>query len=205
MLWETELRKIWYICLTTLDKWRGIDFFAPADHGEQGVPGIEIGVRYMASSPLYDHSIKAFLVKNRHLDDKMLDVGCGKDRMLRFFSRYGFAKVDGLEYSPELAEIARNNMKKLGLPCTVFTGDAAEFTGYDDYNYFYLFNPLSQITMERFVGKLKESIARVPREITIMYTHPICLSVFLENGFTSYREEHGKHSFSVITNSAKKD
>lgn len=199
------LQKMWYFCLTNLDKCRGIDFFAPVDNGEQGVPDIEAGNRYQASSPLYDRSIKSFLIKSNHTNDKMLDVGCGKGRMLRFFSCYGFAKVDGVEYSPELAEIARRNMKKLGLPCEVFTGDAAEFTGYDGYNYSFLFNPLLPATMERFVGKLKESIARVPREITVMYTNPMCLSVFLENGFTSHEEGYGRHEFAVITNFAEKE
>ena len=41
--------------------------------------------------------------------------------MLKGFSHFAFSKVADLEYSSELAEIARKNMQTLGLSCKVFT------------------------------------------------------------------------------------
>lgn len=41
--------------------------------------------------------------------DAIIDVGCGKGRMLYFFAQFPFRLVDGLEYSGELVAIAQNN------------------------------------------------------------------------------------------------
>ena len=124
--------------------------------------------------------------------------------MLEIFTTLGFSKVTGLEYSPELSEIARENMKKLGLPCEVFTGDAALFDGYDAYNWFYLYNPFSGDIMRRFIGRLKESCRRAPRRITVLYTNPRFESLFAESGFhlewIAKPHEGGRVGIRLITN-----
>lgn len=199
------LRGIYYSYLMFRDKCRGTDFYASVENGEQGVPDSESGSRYQASSPLYDCSLNAFLKQQHHKFDAIIDVGCGKGRMLEIFSHFDFSKVAGLEYSSELAEIARMNMQKLGLSCEVFIEDATVFNAYDDYNYFYLFNPFPQPIMEKFVEKVKESIAQNPRKVTIIYTNPLCLSVFLESGFSSRWEGGVRHKFCVITNTVDND
>lgn len=193
-------RRLWYSYIIFRDKCRHVDFYALAENGEQGCPPPEIGTRYMASSPLYNRSIYSYLCRQDHTCDAIMDVGCGKGRMLEFFSRFGFQKVAGLEYSPELTEIARKNMRTLHLDCEVLRGDAADFDGYDSYNYYYLFNPFPQAVMEQFAGKLKESLGRNPRQITVIYTYAKCLSAFTNNGFYSRQEGYGKHKFYVITN-----
>lgn len=182
------LKKIWYNILMLQDRCRGTDFYASVESGEQGTPDSGSGSRYQATSSLYDRSLKAFLKQQHHENDAIIDIGCGKGRMLEVFSCFDFSKVAGVEYSLELAEVARMNMQKLGVSCKVFTGDATIFNAYDDYNYFYLFNPFPEPIMEKFVKKLKESIAQNPRKITIIYTNPLCLSVFLESGFSSHWE-----------------
>lgn len=156
------------------DKRRGVDFFAPYFNGSH---------RYRATPRMYDRAVKKILRQSDHAGDRILDVGCGKGRMLEELSAFGFLKVDGLDYDSHLVEIARKNMKTLGLPCEVFIGDATAFDGYDAYNYFYLCQPFPEDIMLRFIDKLKESLRRSPRAITIVYMNPVCEKNFADAGF----------------------
>lgn len=193
------LQKLWYSYLIDRDKKRGVNFYAVVDN--KGTPEALAGHRrYEATSHMYDRTLKGFLRKQDHADDRIIDVGCGKGRMLVFFNALGFSKADGLEYSPELSETARKNMKTLCLPCEIFTGDAAEFDGYDAYNWFYLFNPFGRDIMLRFIGRLKESLRRNPRRITILYTNPKGESLFADAGFHMGWIGTGKHRICFITN-----
>lgn len=192
-------RKIWFAYWINKDKKRGVDFFTIVEN--KGTPEELAGhCRYEATGFLFERDLKKFLSQSDHGDDRMIDVGCGKGRMLEFFHVLGFSASDGLEYSPELAEIARKNMKTLELSCEVFTGDAAEFDGYDAYNWFYLYNPFSHDIMMRFIGRIQESLRRNPRKITIVYTNPVCESDFAKAGFHLGYVSPGIYCFRVITN-----
>ena len=194
-------RKIWFAYEVGKDKRRGVDFYTVVDN--QGTPEALAGHHiYEATGFLFDLPLKAFL-RNRITgegDDRIIDVGCGKGRMLEIFHAFGFSKADGLEYSPALSEIARENMKKLGLPCEIFTGDAALFDGYDAYNWFYLYNPFTQDIMLRFIDRLKESLRRNPRAITILYTYPQFDSLFADAGFHMGWVGAVTHLVRLITN-----
>lgn len=192
-------RKIWFAYWINKDKKRGVDFFTMVEN--KGTPEELAGhIHYEATGFLFERDLKKFLSQQNHANDRIIDVGCGKGRMLEFFHALGFSKSDGLEYSLELAEIARKNMKTLELPCGVFTGDAAEFDGYDSYNWFYLYNPFSHNIMLRFIGKIQESLRRNPRKITIVYTNPVCESDFAKAGFCLGYASAGIYYFRVITN-----
>lgn len=181
------------------DKKRGVDFYTVVSN--EGTPEALAGNHiYQATSLLYGRDVREYLCKQDHTDDRVIDVGCGKGRMLELFTELGFAKADGLEYSPELSEIARKNMKTLGLPCQVFTGDAALFDGYDAYNWFYLFNPFNEKVMRKFIGKLEESLRRNPRAITVLYINPTCEKVFADAGFHMEMSGRENRRICLITN-----
>lgn len=164
------------------DKWRGVDFqmdvSAEIDHSN-----LDGHSKYTASGFGRLMSIVSFL-KSRVMDqDAIIDVGCGKGKCLEYFSALPFQCVDGLEYSSELAAIAQRNMEKLKLECHVFCADATKFTDYDKYNYFYMYNPFYGGVFLSFLGRLKESVSRNPRKITLIYVIPICHEALLEAGF----------------------
>lgn len=185
-----------------LDKKRGVDFYTMVDN--KGTPeAVEGSYNYEAIGFLYDFYLRKFLRRQDHTGDRIIDVGCGKGRALELFLSFGFSKADGLEYSPKLSEIARKNMRTLGLPCEIFTGDAAEFDGYDAYNWFYLYNPFNQNIMLSFIGRLKESLQRNPRVIKILYANPTCEKVFADAGFHMGVVNEGKEGvcrICLITN-----
>lgn len=161
------LRYVFYKLQEVTDALRGVDFAVVYEN----IPK-EIGTRYSATTPRIYWKLYLYLKGQTRKDIKMLDVGCGKGRMLEFFSRCGISTVDGIEYSEELVGIARANMDVLGLKCKIFHGNAAEWDGYDSYNYFYLFNPFGKIIMEGFGKSLIASCHRKPRKITIIYFNP---------------------------------
>jgi SAM-dependent methyltransferase len=115
--------------------------------------------------------------------DSIIDVGCGKGRMLEFFSRYRFRRVDGLELDKGLVKIARRNVKKLGLKSKVYNKDATEFTHWERYNYFYFYNPFPEDVMDVCLDHILSSLKEHPRTITALYANPACHQSFLNHGF----------------------
>lgn len=189
------LRKCFLWMQLLSDKLRGCDFAAPMDNSEIGIAPSE-GVRYQATTPRVYRDLKLHC-KNAGKEDAILDVGCGKGRMLLFFSKKCcFGRVDGLEYSERLAAIARQNMDKLQLDAQIYIENAAEFTQLD-YNYFYLFNPFPEKIMLSFVRHLCDNIEKNPRRVTILYMNPVCKDCFIENGFHVVSFEGG---LMVLTN-----
>ena len=105
--------------------------------------------------------------------DSIVDFGSGKGGALITLARYPFAKIAGVEISPRLVEIARENLRKLGLGEVDMTvGDAADFRDLDDYNYFYFFSPFPSVVMQAVMKNIADSLARLPRKAVIIYFNP---------------------------------
>ena len=104
---------------------------------------------------------------------KVLDFGCGKGAAIAIMKMAGIEDVDGIEQSPMLAEIAIDNMKKLGEVTTIFSGDATEFTDLlDNYDTFYLYDPFRGETFRKVIRNIEESVRRKNRRVTIVYANP---------------------------------
>lgn len=105
--------------------------------------------------------------------DSIIDFGSGKGGALITLARYPFARILGVEISPELVAIARDNLGKLGIGnVAMVTADAADFTDLDAYNYFYLFSPFPGSVMSRVIRNIGDSLARAPRKGIIIYFNP---------------------------------
>ena len=75
-------------------------------------------------------------------NDKILDIGCAKGSALRMMLKFPFKNIDGLEISRELVEISNRNFQKLKINrVKIFNENASSFNGYNNYKYFYLYNP----------------------------------------------------------------
>lgn len=143
-----------------LEKIRGLDF-SMRDTSLLNESG---GMLHGYSKTDEAHAKEIF--RNLEINDekRILDVGCGKGAFLREACKEPFADVAGIEYSEELAEIAKKNFKLLGLTnrVRIFQGDAAKFKHYGKYNVFYFFNPFNaeimNTVMSRIVKDQKEKI-----------------------------------------------
>lgn len=165
----------------------GFDFSAFCESSSLGLDP-ELCHPYERSSPVLLY--KAFDDLNIAPGDNLLDVGCGKGYALYLLRRrYAFSRVDGIEISPRLVEVARRNMMKLGLNSRIELADAADFSGLDEYRYFYLFNPFPEGVMKRFLMNLRDSLCRAPRSVTLVYNNPSCHRLLLPHAVEVRRYE----------------
>ncbi len=155
------------------------DLKIDADHGEKYGPST---TRMLFNMRLFFKRIGI----NR--SDSIIDLGCGKGKVIYHLSKCGFGHVDGVELNAMLSETARNNLKKLKVDLsmsTIFNIDADLFTDYDRYNWVYLFNPFPHSVAEKVVANLETSIARKPRTVSIIYGNPKCEDVIMASKYFS--------------------
>lgn len=122
-------------------------------------------------------------------EDAVLDLGCGKGGALITLCRYPFAHVDGLEISPALMDIARQNLRRLRITkARLFCTDAEDFADLDQYTYLYMYHPFLEPVMQRVLENLRASIARRPRRLTLVYKNPVCDALVMEAGLQKVRD-----------------
>jgi 16S rRNA G966 N2-methylase RsmD len=106
-----------------------------------------------------------------------VDLGSGKGRVLLMASRYGFKRIVGIEVSPQLCKIARDNVsiyeKRLKRPLnvTVVESDVLQYSISDDENVFYFFKPFDDYMMEKIIEKIKNSLLRNPRKVWLIFNN----------------------------------
>ena len=110
-------------------------------------------------------------------DDVFIDFGCGKGRVIFEAAKHPFRRVIGVEISPQLAHVARENVKRgrAQLRCQdveVVRADVLDFEVPDDATIVYFFDPFHADIFSAVVEKLKASLRRRPRQLTIIYMDP---------------------------------
>ena len=114
--------------------------------------------------------------------DSILDIGCGKGSAIRVLLKFNFNKVDGIELSEYLAKKAINNFKKLNnFKPKIFQQNALEFKEYNNYNYFYLYNPFPRSVFSELLRILNKQVRE--KDIYIVYNNPVCHDLLIEDGF----------------------
>ncbi|NTU53927.1 MAG: class I SAM-dependent methyltransferase [Chlorobiaceae bacterium] len=136
--------------------------------------------------------------------DSIIDIGCGKGSAMRTMLDFPFARVNGIELSADIANIARRNFLVLNEKrVTVFTGDATMYTDYGAYSFAFLFNPFPDIVMSRVIDSIISSIQKCQREFCIIYNNPAFHDAIIEKGvftrFGSYSDKKG-NILSVYSN-----
>ncbi len=125
---------------------------------------------------------KAFENLNITQQDSILDIGCGKGSAIRVLTNFKFNKVDGIELSEYLAIKAINNFKKLNnLKPKIFHSNVLDFKFYNNYNYFYLYNPFPSSVFSEFLLILNNQIKA--KNIYIVYNNPVCHDLLIKDGF----------------------
>ena len=138
--------------------------------------------------------------------DRIIDVGCGKGASIITLAQFPFAKIAGVEISPELIRVAEANFARLRLHgIELHCCDATVFRDYDEYTFVYLFNPFKGPVMTPVIENLAASLKRRPRRLTIVYLYPIYRDVLVSGGFEKVREfNHGPLPIAVYVNRGTK-
>lgn len=166
-----------------MDKIRGLDFFRIVESQEVGLDPKTV-YKY---SPSGNHFL-ARILRDLKIGpkDSILDIGCGKGSAMRTMLKFPFAKVHGLELCTQTASIATRNFKRLKFRNVIIhVGDAASFTGYNDYNIFYFYNPFPASVMAPVIDALIKSIKEFKQEIIIIYNNPTCNNLIEDSGVFS--------------------
>jgi SAM-dependent methyltransferase len=102
-----------------------------------------------------------------------IDIGCGKGLTLLVAATHPFRKIIGVEFSPQLHQIALQNIQRYrgSKRCTnveVLCMDAADFQFPAGPLLVYFFNPFDKPIMEKVLSNLAASFLRDQREITVI-------------------------------------
>ena len=115
-----------------------------------------------------------------------IDFGCGKGRVLLIASEFGFKTIKGIEFSPELSEIAKKNCKtfkkRTGFMAEyeIFESDVVDYTIKDDDEVFFMYHPFDDIILNKVLDNISNSLLLHNRKIWIIYRNPIYANV-IEN------------------------
>ena len=155
---------------------------------------------YMPSPVFSFPSLRRYINKNMHggRGHSVLDIGCGKGLVLRFFKSLKFDTVSGIEYEKRLCHIARKNLKSAAGKIKVYRADAAEFSMYENYDTFYLYNPFDGKTLEKCADKIIATLDMNPRKLTVFYCNPVYADILKNKGFKEEARFYYKTSFFVF-------
>jgi len=109
--------------------------------------------------------------------DVLLDYGAGMGRMMVAAGMYAFRKVIGIELSPQLSAIARENIARLGgrMRCPdveLITADACDYAVPPDVTIVYIFNSFSGWVLAEVLDRIRESLEESPRKMTLIFCAP---------------------------------
>lgn len=108
-----------------------------------------------------------------------LDLGCGKGRTMILMAEFGYRRIVGVEFAELLCEVARRNLAgykrrfSSSAEFEVVHADAAEYPIPDDVRAIYLCNPFDHVVMAKVVQNIEASLRRRPRQLHIIYGHPL--------------------------------
>lgn len=139
-------------------------------------------VNYYTATWLFDH------LQPADLSTTLLDVGCGKGRVLAIGAAYGFTALAGIDLSPKLYRATIKMRDKLckryrNIRINVACQDARTYTIPENVGVIFLFNPFDDVIMETFIAKVEESLQNKHRPIKILYANPQCKQLWLNAGF----------------------
>ena len=132
-----------------------------------------------------------------------LDLGAGMGIAALTLSHH-FSRVVGVELAPALIAAAQRNLGRLNVVnVELHCADARSFiAGLDEVTHVYMFNPFPAPVMADVLVNLNQSLLRRPRQLTIIYKHPVCHATIIEAGFLHLRELSFRysHPFAIYSN-----
>ncbi len=153
------------------------------------------GSAYVPTSPVdFDE-----VLKDLELDlpqTTFIDLGSGKGRVLLMAAALPFKRIVGVEFSPSLADVSRDNIRRFTGPkkCTdlsVETMDATKYPLPDGPLVVFMYHPFDEKIMALVEQSLSRSVGEKPdRRILVVYFKPVHREVWdASKSFTKKREE----------------
>jgi len=133
----------------------------------------------------------------------IVDLGCGKGRMMMVAPHFGFNDVAGIDFAKEVCEQARINMerKKKEFPdlrWKILNQNVEDYNISPEDSVFFMFNPFNQSILESFLDKLNISCNQFPRAIYFLYASPQYQKLLLDNGYAVVYQKKKMYLESII-------
>ena len=134
-------------------------------------PNVKYGRHYTATPGQGVHNALKAIAEDFG-EFTFVDLGCGKGRVLLVAADYGFKQLIGVEFAPQLAEIARSNCRELSR-VRIEVEDASSFRFPAGKLVVYLFNPFGEPVMRPVIKNLLSH-----REtVWVAYYNPVCANL----------------------------
>ena len=129
--------------------------------------------RILSQLPAIDHSKYTFI-----------DLGSGKGLMLLMAAEYPYAEIHGVEFSRKLHDVAERNIANYRNPrqrcfnLKSFNVDAKDYAFPRTPLVVYIFNSFRHELLRQVLQNLDRSLEEVPRDVLIVYMHPLDAYLF---------------------------
>jgi SAM-dependent methyltransferase len=132
-------------------------------------PNLQLGVNYQTLRPEFVTRLLSLVPPQLPL----VDLGCGKGRILIIAHELNFHPVTGVEFSNELAGIAKQNLDHCGITANLLLQDAAKFN-FTSPTVLFMYNPFGESVMREVASKVRQS----SHQIHVVYVNCKHLSLF---------------------------
>ena len=168
---KITIKNLLYKVKKSMDRFRGLDFEVEIQAGEVSYDPINVDRTSPSGNKYLVQLLQDLNITN---NDSILDVGSGKGSAMRSMLKFPFARVDGVEFSEHIANIAIRNFEKLNVKRSdVLICDSSIFQHYDRYDFIYFYNPFPANVMIKVMQKINQSIQGKDREVIIIYNNPV--------------------------------
>lgn len=118
----------------------------------------------------------------------IIDLGCGKGRMMMVAAHFGFDQITGIDFAKELCEEAIKNMESKAkqfpaLQWRVINENVEHYNIQRDDCVFFMFNPFASSVLKSFLKKLDVSCTQFPRTTWFIYASPQHQKLLLDDGY----------------------
>ena len=118
----------------------------------------------------------------------IVDLGCGKGRVMAVAAHLGFKKITGIDFAKELCDEAVFNMRTAQIRIAdidwkVVHGNVLDYTIKPDDAVFFMFNPFVEVTLTQFLDNLEHSCKSFPRKTWFLYATPLHVGALLNRGY----------------------
>jgi hypothetical protein len=133
----------------------------------------------------------------------VIDLGCGKGRMMMVAPHFGFDNIKGIDFARELCEQAIANMetkqKQFGkIHWKVLNQNVEEYDISASDSVFFMFNPFKPSVLKNFLKKLDASCDQFPRTTYFIYASPQHQQLLLDNGYAIIYQKQKMHLKGII-------
>jgi len=140
-------------------------------------PNAKFGTHYQTTAPSVFLDAIGMVPGDRR-NFTFVDLGSGKGRTLILAAKHGFKRVVGVEFSPDLAAIARKNVEQLEILAEIVVMDASHFRFPDDNLVIYMYNPFGRSVVSSVVDNIIQWHAQSGKFAFVVYVNPTCYSAF---------------------------